>query len=60
MAHWSMLRRIIPLLKDSAYATTALTLPSVGAEPPITSTDEDTALVYSTVSELAEQVETSW
>ena len=45
---------IIPLLEDSAYATTALTLPSVGAEPPVTSTDEDTALVHSTVSELAE------
>ena len=45
---------IIPLLEDSAYATTPLTLPSVGAEPPITSTDEDTALVHSTVSELAE------
>jgi len=45
---------IILLLEDSGYATTAQTLPSVGAEPPVTSTDEDTALVHSTLSELAE------
>jgi hypothetical protein len=45
---------IIPLLEDSGYATTSQTLPSVGAEPPVTSTGEDTALVHSTISELAE------
>ena len=45
---------IILLLEDSGYATTTQTLPSVGAEPPVTSTDEDTALVHSTLSELAE------
>ena len=45
---------IVPLLQDAGYATTALTLPSVGAEPPLTSTDQDAAVVHSAVSDLAD------
>ena len=45
---------IIPLLQDAGYATTALTLPSVGAEPPVTSTDQDAAVVHSAVSDLVD------
>ena len=45
---------ITPLLEDAGYSTTALTLPSVGAEPPVTSTDEDAALILSTISDLAD------
>lgn len=45
---------IIPLLEEAGYATTALTLPSVGAEPPVTSTDEDAVFIHSAVSDLAD------
>jgi pimeloyl-ACP methyl ester carboxylesterase len=45
---------IVPLLEDAGYSTTALTLPSVGAEPPVTSTNEDVAFTHSTVSSLVD------
>lgn len=32
---------LLPYLKKAGYETTALTLPSVGAEPPVTSLDPD-------------------
>jgi hypothetical protein len=43
-----------PLLEEAGYSTTALTLPGVGADPPVTSTDEDVAFIHSAVSALAD------
>ncbi len=45
---------IIPPLKSAGYHVTALTLPSVGAEPPLESFDEDVALIHGTVERLAD------
>lgn len=44
--------RLIPFLRDCGYVATALTLPSVGAEPPITSIDPDLAHVRKVVEPL--------
>lgn len=46
--------RIVPLLKGNGYSVTALTLPSVGAEPPLENLDEDVHLIHGAVERLAD------
>lgn len=48
---------IVPLLSKAGYEATALTLPSVGAEPPIKSLDPEIAHVRNTVIPLIEKGE---
>lgn len=46
--------RIVPLLKGKGYSVTALTLPSVGAEPPLENFDQDVHLIHGVVEGLAD------
>ena len=45
---------IAPSLKSAGYDVTALTLPSVGAEPPLDNIDDDVTLIHETVERLAD------
>lgn len=45
---------IIPSLRDAGYHATALTLPSVGAEPPLENFDEDVKVIHDAVHRLAD------
>ena len=46
---------LVPLLRVHGHETTSLTLPSVGAEPPLTSLEPEVEYIRNTVEPLSEQ-----